>query len=119
MTTTLVGSTQHERRFVAPLGRYQAEVRARNLPAPRSSGDEAAALAAVLFAQLHRLDRHAAVGRLAHVVDGEQADLHRGERLHLHPGAAKRFGLHGALDGARCLVEREVHRHPRQRQRMA
>ena len=36
----------------------------------------AAALAPVLFQQLHVRDDHAAVDRFAHVVDGEQGDLH-------------------------------------------
>ncbi len=35
-----------------------------------------AALAPVLFQQLHIGDDHAAVGGFAHVVDGEQSDLH-------------------------------------------
>ena len=36
----------------------------------------AAALAAVLFQELHITNDHAAVDRLAHVVDGEQGHLH-------------------------------------------
>ena len=39
---------------------------------------------------------HAAVGRLAHVVDRQQADLHGGQRLHLDAGAAERLDLRGA-----------------------
>ena len=38
--------------------------------------NEATRLAAMLFQQLHVGDRHAAVYRFAHVVNGEQGDLH-------------------------------------------
>ena len=42
----------------------------------RASRHPAAALAAVLLQKLHLTDDHAAVDRLAHVVNGEQGDLH-------------------------------------------
>jgi len=51
----------------------------------------AAAFAAVLFQQLHIGDDHAAVGGLAHVVDGEQSHLHGGQRFHLHAGLTDVF----------------------------
>ncbi len=41
----------------------------------------AAAFAAVLFQQLHIGDDHAAVGSLAHVVNGEQSHLHGGQEV--------------------------------------
>ena len=39
------------------------------------------------------MDGHAAVHGLAHVVDGEQGNLHGGEGLHLDAGGAD--GFHG------------------------
>ncbi len=74
-------------------------------------GDPVARLAAVLFEQAHAVDDHAAVHRLAHVVDGEQADLHRGERFHFNAGAAAGFGGDGAVDAAVLRLQIEVHRH--------
>src|SRR5579884_2341164 len=44
------------------------------------------ALAAALVHQPHRLDRHATVHCLAHVVDRQRGHGHGGERLHLHAG---------------------------------
>src|SRR6185437_12325579 len=52
-----------------------------------------ARLAAALFEQPDIADDHAAVDRLAHVVDRQQADLHGGERLHLDAGRPERLGL--------------------------
>ena len=56
----------------------------------------------------HVLDHHAAVDRLDHVVDGQQAHLDGRQGLHLDAGAAQRLGLHGAVHGARGGVEREL-----------
>ena len=79
----------------------QAPTRAalRGLPlarrrAPR--GGPVARLAAALLEHAHVADHHAAVDRLAHVVDREQADLHGGQRLHLDAGAAERLDLRRA-----------------------
>src|SRR5438105_8750285 len=44
-------------------------------------------LAPVLLEHADLAHHHAAVRGLAHVVDGEQADLHRGQRFHLDAGA--------------------------------
>jgi hypothetical protein len=41
---------------------------------------------------------HAAVDRLAHVVDGQQADLHTRQRFHLDAGLADGFHLRPAMD---------------------
>src|SRR3954454_6422471 len=43
--------------------------------------------AAGLLPQGQVADHHRAIGRLAHVVDGEGGDGAGGERLHLHTGA--------------------------------
>src|SRR3989441_13350822 len=48
--------------------------------------------AARLFKQPHLLDFHPPVHRLHHVVDGEQGDGHRRERLHLHSRPPDRLG---------------------------
>ncbi|MOA08496.1 hypothetical protein D3C78_1282680 [compost metagenome] len=45
-----------------------------------------AALAAQLFQQAYAFDSHAAVHRLAHVVDRQGGDAGGGQGLHLHPG---------------------------------
>jgi hypothetical protein len=55
-----------------------------------------AALAAMLFQHPHIGHHHAAVDRLAHVVDRQQADLHRGQRFHFPPGLAEGFDLRAA-----------------------
>ena len=59
----------------------------------------AAALATVLFQQLHVRNHHAAVGGLAHVIDGQQRHLHGGQGFHFHPGLADGFGGGRADDG--------------------
>ena len=51
------------------------------------------ALAPMLFQYADVGHHHAAIDRLAHVIDGEQPDLHGGERLHLDPGLADGFDL--------------------------
>jgi hypothetical protein len=57
----------------------------------------------LLFEQADAVHRHALVDGLAHVVDGEQADLHGGEGFHLDAGAADGFGGDGAADGGVAL----------------
>ena len=52
----------------------------------REVGGVAARPAAVLLQQPHVADHHAAIDRLAHVVDRQQADLHGGQRFHLDAG---------------------------------
>lgn len=55
----------------------------------------------MLFQQLHAGYHHALVCGLAHVVDGQQRDLHDGEGFHFHPGRAHGFcggyALHGVV----------------------
>ena len=96
------------------------------LPGPRAcdgpwrqSRLEMPGLAARLLEQAHALDPHPAVDGLAHVVDGQQADGGRGERLHLDAGLAERFGRHLDRDGARGACRIERHGDPGQRQRVA
>ena len=78
-----------------------------------------ATLAAELLHQLDSVHAHPAIDRLAHVVNGEQADVHRGQRFHLDPGTADCFRGDGAADGAFRLVELELHRHAGERDRVA
>ena len=84
---------------------------ARALPFP--------ALAAALAHEAHGLEGHAAVDRLAHVVDRQprRGDRHQG--LHLHPGAGVR--LHARLDrDARALgVGQQLDLDAVERQRVA
>ena len=54
-----------------------------------------------LLQQAHPVDGHAPVGRLAHVVDGKQCDLHGGERFHFHSGTGDGFDAGGAENGGR------------------
>src|SRR5690242_2463623 len=75
-------------------------------------------LAARLFLEADLADRHAAVGRLHHVVDGEQAHRRRGERLHLHAGAAAALRGRDERDLAPCRVERKLGRDARKRDRV-
>ena len=77
------------------------------------------ALAAVLFHHPHIGHHHPAVGRLAHVVDGQQPHLHGGQRLHFHPGLAHGFYLGPAMHAVIGGIDLEIHRHPRDGQRMA
>src|SRR5258708_37378553 len=51
----------------------------------RSAGIERSRLAARLMQELDLGNHHAAIDRLAHVVDGERGDRGGGERLHLTP----------------------------------
>ena len=55
-----------------------------------------ARFSAAFLDQPHVDDAHAAVDRLAHVVDGERGDGHGGQRLHLDAGAIER--AHGRQD---------------------
>jgi len=64
-----------------------------------------AEFAAMLFQHPHIGHHHAAIGRLAHVVDGQQPDLHGRQRLHLDPGLADRFDLGAAVNGAGGFTE--------------
>ena len=70
-----------------------------------------ARLATMLFQHAHVAHDHAAVGGLAHVVAGEQADLHGGERFRLDAGAAVGFDLRGAHHATGLAVDAEVDRH--------
>src|SRR5436190_306453 len=84
-----------------------------------SGRDVGAGFSAVLLEEADRLHRHAAIDRLAHVVDREKPDLHRGERLHLDAGARGAFHARAALDRGSRLVQREFHAHRGERDRMA
>src|SRR5216117_807840 len=62
--------------------------------------------AARLFEQPHLLDFHPPVHRLHHVVDGEQGDGHRRERLHLHSRPPDRLGGGADPHARERLIER-------------
>ncbi len=51
----------------------------------------------MLFQQMHIGHRHATVHRFAHVIDGQQGHLHRGEGFHLYAGLTHRFDSGGAF----------------------
>ena len=82
-------------------------------------GQPVARLAAGLLEQADLAEAHAAVDRLAHVVDGQQADADGGQRLHLDPRAAARARGDLAGDGVAPLVDGELDFDVGQRQRMA
>lgn len=50
-------------------------------------------LAPVLLQHAYVMNRHSAVYSLAHVVNGQQRNLYRGERFHLN--ASRTHGLYG------------------------
>ena len=60
----------------------------------------AARLAPMLLQQLAVVEGHAAVDGFAHVVDGEQGDLHGGQGFHLYAGGADGFYAGGAVHKA-------------------
>ncbi len=70
---------------------------------PKVSG-----FAAGFFQQAHILNVHAAVDRLAHVVNRQEAHANCGERLHLDAGATEGFDGHGKLYAAARFVEGEI-----------
>lgn len=72
----------------------------------------------MLLHHLHIGDDHPPIHRLAHIVDGEQPDLHRGQRFHLDTRAPDRFHAHFAMHAGQGFIDREIHRDARQRQRM-
>jgi hypothetical protein len=67
----------------------------------------------------HIRHHHPAVGRLAHVVDRQQTDLHRGKRFHFDPGLADRLHLRAAVHTGGRGIDLEIDRDPGNRQRMA
>lgn len=75
---------------------------------------KAAGFAAVLFQQLDIGDGHAPVHGFAHVVDGEQGDLHGGEGFHLDACLAMDFGGGGAGHAGCGGFNLEVNSHPGQ-----
>jgi hypothetical protein len=77
-----------------------------------------ARLAAVLFQHAHIGHHHAAVDRLAHVVNGQQAHLHARERFHLDARLAHRLDLHAAMHAGRRFIRLEIDGDARQRQWM-
>ena len=72
-----------------------------------------ARFAAALFQHPDIADDHAAIDRLAHVVDGQQPDLHGSQRFHLDAGAAEAFPL------AQCSAPRSPRERSRTRRRCA
>ena len=106
------------RRARAAATRLPLSPASRGLQAPRSA-TQSPDLPPCFSSTRMLAHHHAAVGRLAHVVDGEQADLHGGQRLHLDAGAAERLDLRGAVHAVRGGVDLELHRHARDRQRVA
>ena len=75
-------------------------------------------LAALFFQQQHALDAHAAVHRLAHVVNREQAYADCGQGLHFNAGSAQGFDRNGERDAAVGGIGFEFGTHPRQCQRV-
>ena len=73
----------------------------------------------MLFKQPHSGDGHAPVNGLAHVIDGQQADLHGCQRLHLHACWAHRFDGGGATNRWSLWQYRELDGDSCQRQRVA
>lgn len=71
-----------------------------------------------LLHQPHIADDHPPVNGLAHVVDGQQPDLHGRQRFHFHAGLPVRLGAHRAADGPIRLIQFEVDRDLGQRQRV-
>jgi hypothetical protein len=59
------------------------------------------------------------IHRLAHVVDGEQGDGHRGEGLHFNPGLTGAFGGGGAAHAVGFAFDREFHSHACEPDRVA
>src|SRR5262249_5249068 len=78
-----------------------------------------ARLAAALLDKPDRLDAHAALERLGHVVDCEAGDRHRRERLHLDAGAARHFGGGPNGEAGQVAVRLDLDLDLGQRQRMA
>ncbi len=64
--------------------------------------------AAQFFDQADGFDDHAAIHRLAHIVDGEQGDAGGGEGFHLDAGAADSFGHRLAFNRIGRFVDAEV-----------
>lgn len=77
-----------------------------------------ARLAAPFFQQTNRVDAHAPVDGLAHVVDREQSDTGCGQCLHLYAGAAEAFGRHFTMHRMALGVDPEFDGNPGQRDRM-
>ena len=73
----------------------------------------------MLFQHAHIRHDHAPVDGLAHVVDGQQADLHGGQRFHFHARLARRIDLGAAVHAVGGFVDVEVNRDARERQRVA
>ena len=83
----------------APRRRAAAMARAR----PRQSlGLEVAGLAAGLVDEADVRDAHAAVHRLAHVVDRQGGDADGGQRLHLHAGRGRVTLQVASMSHGRC-----------------
>ena len=64
--------------------------------------------AAFFFEQANVLEAHAAIDRLAHVVDREQACCNRSQRFHFDARAATGFRSRSALDRVAFAVDLEI-----------
>lgn len=77
----------------------------------------------MFFQQLDVADGHATVNGFAHVVDGEQGDLHSGQGFHLYTGRADRFNGGCAFDagslGVAALMGLKLNGYMGQCQRVA
>ena len=69
------------------------------------AGDPVAGLASRFLQQTNVPDTHAAVDRLAHVVNSQKGDGRGGQRLHLDPSAAEAFGGDGADGTLHSCIE--------------
>ena len=67
-----------------------------------------AGFAAGFFQQAHVVDDHAAINRFAHIVNGQQRDLHTGERLHFDPGLARGFSGDGNGAGVVNVIKATI-----------
>lgn len=75
----------------------------------------------MLFQQVHIVHHHAAVGRLAHVVNRQQGHLHGGQGFHFHAGGPGGFDRGAAVHAVLSVFGKrlQLDGHMRQGQRMA
>ena len=78
-----------------------------------------ARFAAGFLQQADVVDAHATVDGFCHVINGEQADGSRRQRLHFDPGTTKAFGRYFAVNGVPGFVYSEVGGNTRQGNRVA
>jgi beta-barrel assembly-enhancing protease len=83
------------------------------------TGPPVAGFAAGLLQQPHFLDHHAAIDRLAHIVNRQQGNRGCGHRFHLDAGAADGLGDGLTGDGRSGCIDGEFDRDPCQRDGVA